>query len=808
MRVNWRRAVAQLLVIISIAYINFLSANAAETLSLNGEIRSAGHPVASAGIVLSGPYRASTQSDAKGRFHIAIPAPGAYVLEVLAPGYRPYRRRLDLEATQSINVALEPGALPVIGSVTGVARPPFNSTPLTVRVFPREAYRDQGQPDMTTVLSQTPGALIARSTSVNGAAPLAPATGLVRGGLPFETPVMLDGAPVSLPSTGTLDLALLPTFVLQEVEILQGPGDPAGAGGGVGGALNLRTAEPTLPIRGLLEVEGDSRGGQFSDFAYDGTLPGGKFAFATMASVDGSPGPLNRMDLAVPVAGGNVCCLGVPSDALRKSLLMKLRMTPNPSLTVTASFLGVNLQRALAAEDGVFLADGSYGGLVPSVDATQYQSLRFVQAQARLDRGSDGFDAHVYGLDLASSMQSGATGIVSSGNDGERGFGLQWRHQTERDVYGVSLDQSNGTAANNNLYGYPVAGGSSVTSVRLRGTAALHPSVADEIDLAAEAVTLSQWAAPSGGRFASYSWNPNAARIAVSHVLRPDLSLRAAYGVSGVTPPLAVLSGAAPALQTYVGFPARTVAFSSDVDQIERAVGGNVGLEWRLHGSTTTLSADWYASATHNVYALESESLGPAAELMRWFNGPAMLDQGVQFSLVQFKRVGLGFIAQAAFPRTYVVGALPPGFYAKGNLAVVPGQNIGGGAFFVPGENDVAPLRIPYAQGYGEISYKWPRGSRLSLGALYVGSNNPYSQPAFTTFNSNLELSLGAKAKLQLSVENLFDVLDNRLPLAFTGIGVPLANGGIGLTNAGALVPRTIRFMIRQSFGGNSLLER
>jgi hypothetical protein len=174
---------------------------------------------------------------------------------------------------------------------------------------------------------------------------------------------------------------------------------------------------------------------------------------------------------------------------------------------------------------------------------------------------------------------------------------------------------------------------------------------------------------------------------------------------------------------------------------------------------------------------------------------------------VQFKPIGMGFIAQMAFPRTYVVGPLPAGFYSSGNLAILPGQNIAGGAFFAPLENDVAPIRVPYAQGYGEISYKWPRGSRLSLGMLYEGSNNAYAQPAFVTFNSNLELSLGPKAKFQMSVENLFNAMDNRLPLAYAGMAVPLANGGLGLTNANALVPRTVRVMLRQSFGAGSIYE-
>jgi TonB dependent receptor len=448
-----------------------------------------------------------------------------------------------------------------------------------------------------------------------------------------------------------------------------------------------------------------------------------------------------------------------------------------------------------------------YGGLLPAIDATQYESLRFVQALARLDRGSDSFDGRIYGLNVAGETQGAATGIVSNSTASERGAGFTWHHQSSRNIYGVSLDESTGDADSDDRYAYPVAPGSSLSTLRARATAALHPTPLDEIDLSGEAGNVQERAAPAGTRFASYSWTPSAARVGYAHAVLHNLSLRAAAGTSTVTPPLDVLSGGPAVLQNYIGFPARFVSFSSDVSQIERAAGGDVGLEWRMHGATTTLSADWYQNATHGAYVLESEPLSPSAMLERWFNGPSMLDQGVQVSLVQFKPVGLGFIAQVAFPRTYVFGALPPGFYAHGNLAIVPGQNVGGGAFFVAGENDVSPFRIPYAQGYAEISYKWPRGSRLSLGMLYVGANNPYAQPAFTTFNSNLELSLGPKAKLQFSVENLFNALDNRLPLAFQGIGVPLANGFAGLTNANALQPRTIRFMMRQSIGSSSIYE-
>ncbi|HET6276007.1 MAG TPA: TonB-dependent receptor, partial [Candidatus Cybelea sp.] len=757
MRARCTRRITILLAAIAAILISLTPNSApAASVEFSGVVRTAaGKPVAAASVTLSRQgVSETTQSDVRGRFHLQVAMAGAYLLTIRAQAFLPYHQFVEIPNAHAIDIVLEASALPVIGSVTGVARAPFNATPLAQRIFPREAYRDQGQPATTTVLDQTPGALVARSTSVNDAAPLAPANPLVRGGLPFETPVLLDGAPLSLPSTGTFDISLIPTYVLQEVEVLQGPGDPAGAGSGVGGALNLRTAEPTLPIRGMLEVEGDSQGGQFSDLAYDGTVPGGKFAFATMASIDGSAGPLHGMTFALPGSGAGTCCAAaVPSNALRKALLLKLRMTPNPSLTVTASFLGVNLERALAAEYGVLLPDDTYAGLVPSLDTTQYESLRFAQVQARLDHGSDGFDARLYGVDLANSTQSGLPGIVSNGQDRERGGGITWHHQAAHNLFSLALLDSSGNASQNDVYALPVAAGSSLNALRLRASAALHPDSADELDLSAEAGSLREWAAPTTAGFKSYAWTPSAARVGYAHLLRPRLSLRGALGFSTVAPPLMALSSGPTVTQEYVGFPSRTVSFASDVTQLERATGADVGVEWRLHGETTTFSADWYESSTHAAYVLENQPQGSGIA-DRWFNGPPMRDAGVLFSLVQFKPIGMGFIAQMAFPRTYVVGSLSPGFYSGGNLAILPGQNIAGGAFFAPGENDVAPIRLPYAQGYGEISYKWPRGSRLSLGMLYEGSNNPYAQPAFATFNSNLELSLGPKAKFQISVEN------------------------------------------------------
>jgi hypothetical protein len=247
--------------------------------------------------------------------------------------------------------------------------------------------------------------------------------------------------------------------------------------------------------------------------------------------------------------------------------------------------------------------------------------------------------------------------------------------------------------------------------------------------------------------------------VGYSYDLHNGVALRASYGTSDVLPPLEAI---APILSL-------PVTTTSSIDSIERAAGADLGAEWRMHGGTTTFSADVYRNATQGVYAFENDS---------WSNGPPMVESGVEFTVQQFKRVGMGFIAALSLPRTYAWGSTGTQLYSDANIGYGP----------------IAPFRIPYVQGYGEISYKWPRGSRASIGALYVGSNNAYGAPAFATLNSNLELSLGARAKLQFSAQNLTDVLANRVPLY-----APISQYG--------LQPFTLRFMFRQSFGTGALYE-
>jgi len=224
-------------------------------------------------------------------------------------------------------------------------------------------------------------------------------------------------------------------------------------------------------------------------------------------------------------------------------------------------------------------------------------------------------------------------------------------------------------------------------------------------------------------------------------------------------------------------------AFTSSVTTVERANGGDAGLEWRLHGNTTTLSADLYRTGTTGVYTITLGGVAPLLPRYNWVNGPPMVESGAELTLQQFKRVRLGFIAALDLLRTYT--------------ATNP-SNISGG-YPALGYFDVAPYRIPNSQGYGELSYKWPLGSRLSMGTLYVGPSNIYGRPAFFSFVSNPVLSLGARSKLQLSAANLFD--------AYGNVRVPMFVVGFPPSTAAGMTPFTLRMMFRQSFGEGALYE-
>lgn len=206
--------------------------------------------------------------------------------------------------------------------------------------------------------------------------------------------------------------------------------------------------------------------------------------------------------------------------------------------------------------------------------------------------------------------------------------------------------------------------------------------------------------------------------------------------------------------------PPSLVAFAGREGGLGPNGGGTIdlGVEQRVIDARTTLSADVFATRQINR-VVETRDGG-------WIDTGTAVRRGAEISLARRAPSGLGYLLQA--------------WTASDTPALL---NTGG---------DVASGAT---DGYAEISYHGVQGSRVSLGATYWGADPSLGQPATVLLNTNVEIQVGARGKIQFSIENLNDaaraVISRRLP--FLETASPFAPG-----------PRTVRLLLRRSFGRTS----
>ena len=85
----------------------------------------------------------------------------------------------------------------------------------------------------------------------------------LRGGTASQTLVLLDGNRIADPQLGQLDLSLLPTVLLQSVEVMHGAGSALYGTDALGGVINLRTIRPgkrLLTVKGGVGAYGQHAG--------------------------------------------------------------------------------------------------------------------------------------------------------------------------------------------------------------------------------------------------------------------------------------------------------------------------------------------------------------------------------------------------------------------------------------------------------------------------------------------------------------------------------------------------------------------
>ncbi len=257
--------------------------------TVNGAIHDAGGaPVANANVKIVGAQTQSATTDQQGNFTFSNVAPGIYAFTASKPGYNTATEtNITVLGGQTQTLAVTMSAvtfssLRTIATVRSTSRGTFNTTPASVSVVTSQTFQDQAQAQVMKVLNETPGIVASLpQTSANGASPGAITFPNIRGALSFETASLIDGHPVSVGSFGDYVTTFLNPFILQNVEIIKGPGaDAPEVNYAIGGTVNFRTKDPTYQPSGLIQFGTDTYGSSIVNFGFSDTAGRLGYVFA------------------------------------------------------------------------------------------------------------------------------------------------------------------------------------------------------------------------------------------------------------------------------------------------------------------------------------------------------------------------------------------------------------------------------------------------------------------------------------------------------------------------------------------------
>ncbi|MFN2459181.1 MAG: carboxypeptidase regulatory-like domain-containing protein [Candidatus Velthaea sp.] len=404
------------------------NAQAQTSATVNGVATdSSGAPIAGVTVTLRGAQTYTTTTQANGTYTIANVQPGLYTLAASKGGFAPAGEQdypIAAGTTTTLNVRLQSATLTSIvreiGRVsTNVARSQFNPSPASVNVVSQQSFIDQGAIQVQRVLDQTPGIVIDHpGTSSTNAAPGAITFPSIRGGLGFETASLIDGHPLAVGNFGDYVTTFLNTFVLQDVELIKGPGAAAPEiNYAIGGTVNFRTLDPLRRPGGSFSLGTDSFGGVKSNYMYSGTTTNGRFGWVLDYAIDGSPGPLKdapgfvnlptSFRINCPVGANVATCQqqnGFSSNPVSNAQTNGIQNNPNfGTSNLLASGISINQNYNSKTE----LAKFRYKFSNATVATVSY-----LGSQTYTDQNGN----HVYGFNTQFTPSAGYTGNLAPGS--------------------------------------------------------------------------------------------------------------------------------------------------------------------------------------------------------------------------------------------------------------------------------------------------------------------------------------------------------------------------------------------------------
>ena len=366
-------------------------------------------------------------TDANGAFSVPNLPPGLYRIDVTKAGFTAAEQSdiaVTASSTTTARIQLQAAqftSIRQIGrvSVASNGRNAISTSTAAVATVSGDAAIQQGQLTLTRVLDQVPGLSIgigsgfAGDAIANGASPLVTGVPSLRGSLPYETASLIDGHPISIGVFGTFNPAILSPYVLEDIEIVKGPGASApNINYAIGGTQNFRTLEPTRQSHVAFDAGIDQFGGQSLNLRSTGSLDNGKLGYAFDFAATGTQGPdrgyspedpLNLSTGAivngqvacntkatstacfpsvVPTqtnfqAASNLtaplllCCPNIPLYSNTRHELAKLRYNFTPQTSLTLSYLGGQL-RGSAFAANLFLFPSYFFGPPAGYSSTLY----------------------------------------------------------------------------------------------------------------------------------------------------------------------------------------------------------------------------------------------------------------------------------------------------------------------------------------------------------------------------------------------------------------------------------------------------
>jgi outer membrane receptor protein involved in Fe transport len=429
-----------------------------------------GAPVAGAGVLLSGPTSYSTTTDSSGTFTIDNVTPGIYSISVRKPGYSTaVQSGIALVAgqVQTLTVSIAAvtfSSLRTIAHVSVRGYGTINQTAASVNVISPQEFANQGQLQVTRVLSQVPGLQISfPSTSANAAAPGAITIPNIRDATSYETASLIDGHYISVGQYGDNVTTFISPYMFGSVEVIKGPGAESPiVNNAIGGTLNFHTKDPTLTPTPDFIGGFDNRGGSFADFGFSDTI-NHRLGFVVAVANDDNPSAANGKPVYYDPSGGvwngNVifgndtssrigntesvitthygllaCCYVLQGFLNESSELVKIQYHFSPVTQFTASYLGSQAysdQNVNTSDftNGIFAPGPGYAGpltagqgiavsnVFAGSGAFEFNNEPIFQAELSTTLGNDSFIARYYHVSIERYQYQGTNPLALDYNN-------------------------------------------------------------------------------------------------------------------------------------------------------------------------------------------------------------------------------------------------------------------------------------------------------------------------------------------------------------------------------------------------------